>query len=267
MSEPSVEHASESLELATGKIHYLRGGAGEPLVVLHHSTGSLGWIPFCAELAREFDVVVPDLPGYGRSERPEWAREPRDLAILIGRAIERLGLDEPTVVGLGMGGFVAAELATMNPGCIGRLVLVGAAGLRPEQGEILDQMLIDYPEYVRAGFRSEEAYKAMFGEEIAQDVQTLWDFSREMTARICWKPYMFNRRLEPLLPDVKIPTLLIWGSQDRVVPPSCAQQYARGLPDATLELIEGAGHLVELEEPARVAQRIAAHVRKALRKS
>jgi pimeloyl-ACP methyl ester carboxylesterase len=267
MSEPSAEHSSHTLELRTGKLHYLRGGAGEPVVVLHHSTGSLGWIPFCAELAREFDVIVPDLPGYGRSERPEWAREPRDLAILVGRAIEALGLEDATVVGLGMGGFVAAELACLNPHCLGRLVLVGAAGLRPERGEILDQMLVDYPDYVRAGFRDDTAYTAVFGAEPAADVLTLWDFSREMTSRICWKPYMFNRRLEPLLRDVTIPTLLIWGSRDRVVPPVCGEQYARALPDATLEIVEGAGHLIELEDPAGLARRIGAHVRKALRKS
>ncbi len=237
----------------------LQGGDGDPVVVLHHSTGNIGWLPFYESLAERFAVTVPDMPGYGQSERPEWAREPRDIAILLGELLDKLELEQVTLVGLGFGGFVAAEMATMNQGRLKRLVLIGSAGLQPDNGEIVDQMMVDFHEYVRAGFRDDAAYEKVFGVELDKSVKELWDFSREMTARLTWKPYMFNRRLPHTLQEVRVPTLLIWGSEDKIVPPVCADQFARALPHARVEMIDGAGHLVEYEEPARIAALVADH--------
>lgn len=263
MTTATGRHSEQIVDLAGQKVRVLEGGNGEPVVVLHHSTGNLGWIPFYDQLAQNHHVLVPDMPGYGQSDRPEWARDARDLAILSGRLIDRLSLQRPTLVGLGFGGFVAAELATMEPERLRALVLVGAAGLQPEQGEILDQMLIDFDEYIKAGFRDEAAYHRALGDDPLASYKELWDFSREMTARLTWRPYMFNRRIEPLLGEVKVPALLIWGAEDQVVPPACGRQFARALPNARLETIAGAGHLVELEEPERVAGLIRDHVKQA----
>ncbi len=243
----------QTLECAGLTLRYLKGGSGSPLVTLHHSTGSPGWLPVHDQLAESAEVYVPDMPGYGQSTRPDWAREPRDLAILLGQAFDKLGLGQVALAGFGFGGFVAAEFATMNPGRLSHLVLVGAAGLQPDEGEILDEMMVDFDQYVKAGFSSESAYVDVFGEKMAPEMKQLWDFSREMTARLTWKPYMFNRRLAPLLKEVQVPALIIWGEQDQVVPVVCGRQYERALPNARLEVIAGAGHLVEYEEPARVA--------------
>jgi pimeloyl-ACP methyl ester carboxylesterase len=252
-------HTEQTVQVAGLAVRLLQGGEGSPLVVLHHSTGNPGWVPFYDELAKRFAVTVPDLPGYGQSERPEWAREPRDIAILSLQLIEQLGLEDVTLVGLGLGGFIAAEMATMCPGRLKGLVLIGAAGIQPDEGEIYDQMMVDYQDYIKAGFRNDEGFTAVFGQEAADEFKQLWDFSREMTARITWKPYMFNRRLPHLLKDVQTPALLIWGSEDIIVPPAVGQQYAQALPNARLEIIDGAGHLVEYEEGERVAQLIAEH--------
>ncbi len=246
-------------EVAGLSVRYLQGGSGPNAVVLHHSSGNLGWVPFHEALAQSFTVTVPDLPGYGQSERPVWARDPRDIAILINRFLAQVAPEGATLVGLGFGGFIAAELATMNQERLGSLVLVGAAGLQPEEGELLDQMLIDYKEYMSAGFRDEARYHDIFGEEIAKEVRELWDFSREMTARLSWKPYMFNRRLSHFLSEVQTPTLVVAGSEERVIPVTCARQYAAALPNATLKIVEGAGHYVDYEEPQALAALIAGH--------
>jgi len=251
-------YTEQTVEVAGRKLRVLEGGKGAPLVVLHHSTGNPGWVPFHERLAERFRTFAPDLPGYGQSERPEWARDARDIAILINRLLQKLALGPATLVGLGFGGFIAAELATMNQAALKALVLVGAAGLQPDEGEILDQMLIDYHEYVEAGYRDGEAYHRALGDEPATAFKELWDFSREMTARLAWKPYMFNRRLAPLLGEVETPALVIWGEKDEVVPVSCARQYAAALPNAKTEIVPGAGHSVEMEEPERIAQLIAA---------
>jgi len=260
---PTQPHTTETVTVAGRAVRVLKGGSGAPLVVLHHSTGNPGWLPVYDKLAAQFTVFVPDMPGYGQSERPEWARDPRDLGILLNFALEKLGLTGVTLVGFGFGGFVAAELATMDHSKIKSLVLVGAAGIQPREGEIMDEMLTGFIEYMEAGFRDKAGYQAVYGEEPEPAVRELWDYSREMTARVTWKPYMFNRRLAPALAEVRTPTLLIWGGQDRVVPPVCGQQYKEALPNARLEVLAGAGHFVEIEEPDRVAQLIAAHARQA----
>ena len=254
-----ASYAEREVQLATGKIKLLEHGAGTPVVVLHHSWGGPGWLPFHdALVAAGTRAIVPDMPGWGGSERPVWAREPRDIAIIVGRLIDALDLKGTTLVGLGFGGYVAAELATMNPSRLGALVLVGAAGLQPRDGEILDQMMLSHRKYIEESFRSEDAYTAYMGEEPSDEVRNLWDFSREMTARVTWKPYMFNRRLEPLLGDMHVPTLLVWGEADGVVPYQCAEQYATAIPNATISVVEDAGHVVELEQPERLAALVAA---------
>lgn len=250
------QHREELIALGTGKLHLLRGGQGRPLVYLHHSTGGLGWIPLFDKLAARFEVFAPDMPGYAGSERPEWAREPRDLAVILGHCLDRLGLSSAVLVGAGFGGFVAAELASMRPNNFSHLVLLGAAGLKPKHGEIADQMMMGHTAYMQLGFRDAAHFAKVFGDEPGEEVRQLWDYSREMTARVTWKPYMFSRRLAPLLKAVAAPTLLLWGEQDQVVPLDCAERYREALAQASLQVLAGAGHLVELEEPDEVARHI-----------
>ena len=260
MTTSTETHRTEQIQVADRRVQYLQGGSGDPVLVLHHSTGNPGWMPFFDQLAGAHAVHVPDLPGYGQSERPEWARDSRDIAILLHQLLDKQGHDSIPIVGLGFGGWIAAEMATMNQGRISSLVLVGAAGIRPDEGEILDQMLIDYHEYVQAGFHDEAKYAAEFGEDPAQEVRELWDFSREMTARLTWKPYMHNRRLPSLLQEVQTPTLLVWGDDDRVVPLGVAQAYEQAMPHARLEVVADCGHLVDMEQPARLVELVTAHL-------
>ena len=255
----TASYVERELELATGKIKFLEEGNGSPVVILHHSWGAPGWLPFHDRLVNAgARVIVPDMPGWAGSERPAWAREPRDIAIIISRMLAALELADVKLVGFGFGGYVAAELASMNNSRLAALVLVGAAGVQPKEGEILDQMMLSHRKYVEESFRNAEAYTDYMGEEPPDDVRDLWDFSREMTARVTWKPYMFNRRLEPLLGDMRTPTLLVWGKVDKVVPLACAQQYHDALPDSTLVVVEDAGHVVELEQPERLATLVSA---------
>ncbi len=253
-------YRERDIALATGEVHLLEGGSGSDIVLLHHSWGSPGWLPVHAALAERHRVIVPDLPGWGGSVRPSWARDPRDIAILGGHILDALGLGSTALVGAGFGGFIAAELAAMQPGRLRALVLIGAAGLKPENGDILDQMMVSHRAYIEESFRDQESYLSWVGEEPGDDVRQLWDFSREMTARVTWKPYMFDRRLAPLLGNVNTPTLIVWGGRDKVVPPECAELYAANLPNATIEMLDDAGHLVEIEEPERIAKLISGHV-------
>lgn len=249
-----------TIGLATGKIRLLRGGVGEPLVVLHHDIGNPGWLPFYQELSKRFEVLAPDLPGYGQSERPEWARHPRDLAIIMQHFLDKVSLDRVVLVGLGFGGWLAAEMATMNQRRLKALVLVGAMGILPRDGQFLDQILVSHIEYVKEGFRSEAEYARQFGSPPSPDLALSWDLNKEMTARVTWKPYMFSHELPPLLKGVETPTLLVWGRDDKIVPLDCGKLYAEALPNARLEVLAEAGHFVEMEKPVELAGLIFSHV-------
>jgi pimeloyl-ACP methyl ester carboxylesterase len=243
-------------------VRVLREGEGSPLLVLHDSLGNLGWLPFYDRLSSSFSVVVPDLPGYGKSDRPDWARSPRDLAIIVHHLLDRLDLSGVTLVGLGFGGFVAAEMATMHQSRFDHMVLVGATGLRPREGQMLDQMVVGFAEYGLSGFRDVRVFQQLFGgDSLPPDVYELWDLGTEMTARVCWKPWMYSDQLPHLIGEVRLPTLVVWGEEDQVVPIDVGRQYEEILPNARLQVVSGAGHVVDLEEPDGLAELVEEHVR------
>jgi pimeloyl-ACP methyl ester carboxylesterase len=253
MTATSTDHV---VELAGTQLHLSRGGSGDPLLVLPHDIGSPGWLPFYQQLAERFDVVVPSHPGYDRSSRPAWLRSIRDVAVIYQWLLAELKLEGVTLVGLGLGGWIAAEMATMAPRSFKQIVLVGAMGIKPDDGEILDQALVNYIEYARAGFHDQHAFDEIYGAEPDTDQLETWDRNREMSFRIAWKPYMYSQTLPHLLGGVRAPSLVVWGAEDRIVPRSCGERYARALPDARLEIVERAGHCLAMERPAELVRLI-----------
>lgn len=254
VTEALLEAPEEFVEVVGEKIRWLQSGSGEPLIVLHHEIGNPGWLPFYEQLAQRFTVTVPDFPGWGQSERPVWMRSVRDLAVELNLLLDQAGVDEAILVGLGFGGWVAAEMATMNQPRCKRLVLVGATGLQPTQGEILDQFLYAHMDYVKMGFHDVANFNSIYGEEPPTEQLMDWDVHREMTARIAWKPYLFSQTLPHLLPGLKTPSLIVWGGDDRIVPRNCGELYRDALPNSRLEVIEGAGHFVEMEKPEELSR-------------
>lgn len=265
MTTATVTDAPETtrVQLATGAIKVSSGGQGDPIVILHHDNGAPHWQPFFDNLARDHRVIVPDLPGFGDSERPEWARHPRDLGLLVHALLDDLGIERCTLVGLGFGGWIAAEMAAANTQRVKSLVLVNAMGIKPPQGEILDQMLIDFPEYTRAGFATDERFAQEYGEAPPKEVITVWDFAREMVARIAWKPYMFSLQLPHVLLNLKVPTLVAWGDNNRIVPRSAGEEYARLIPKARFEVVANAGHFADIEQPDALADLVRKHAARA----
>jgi pimeloyl-ACP methyl ester carboxylesterase len=242
------------LQVAGVSVRAQAAGTGQPLIVLHHSFGNPGWLPLYDDLSSTYRAIVPDLPGFGGSEQPHWARDVRDIALVLGAWIDRLAVGQVAVLGCGFGGWVAAELATMSPARLSHLVLVGAAGVLPREGRIYDQMLVSHSAYIRQAFVDETMVEQLYGEQPDDDTYIAWDLNREMVSRLTWKPYMYNRRLEPMLATVATPALVVWGSDDRIVPRECAERYVSALPAARLEIVDGAGHALDIERPRDVAR-------------
>jgi len=254
MSPSPVPWRTETVSVAGINLHVASAGSGQPVLVLHHDIGRPEPALFDDALARTCSVLVPSHPGYDRSSRPDWMRSVRDVAVVYQWLLGDRDLTRDlTLVGLGFGGWIAAEMATMAPRAFKRLVLVGAMGIKPERGEIADQALLSYIDYVRRGFADQRAFDRLFGAEPATSRLEQWDLNREMTFRIAWKPYMYNPTLPHLLGGVAIPALIVWGRDDRIVPLECGERYQKTLPHAQLEILDGAGHFVDMEKPDELA--------------
>lgn len=237
-------------------IQVMRGGTGTPLVILHRDIGSPERLPFYDALARHHDVIIPCHPGYGATLRQDWVRSVRDIAVIHRSMLGTLGVAGATLVGLGFGGWIAAEMATFAPSDTPRLVLVGAMGVKPPEGEILDQALLSYIEYVQAGFHDPAAFTRNFGEQQTTEQLVLWDLCREMSFRVAWKPYMYSPSLPYLLRGVTAKSLVVNCGSDRIVPASAGRLYAERLRSSRLATIADVGHLAEMEQPDTLATMI-----------
>ena len=250
----AADWKSSTYEAGGSKLFMKRAGRGQPMLVLHHETGTLDDLPFYDALAQHYDVLVPHHPGYSRSERPDWMRSVRDIAVIYRGLLSELKVGKAALVGLGFGGWIAAEMASMAPADLSHLVLVGAMGIKPPQGDILDQAVTGYVDYARAGFHDQTAFDRVYGAEPSVDQLEMWDICREMSFRIAWKPYMYSQTLPHLLRAVCAPALVVWGDDDRVVPQSAAARYVEALPNARLEIVKASGHCVDMEQPEALAK-------------
>src|SRR5258706_12492335 len=139
---------------------------------------------------------------------------------------------------------------------LAKLGLVGAVGLKPPQGVLLDLAVTGYIDYARAGFHDQKAFDRVYGAEPSTDQLEMWDVCREMSFRIAWKPYMYSQTLPHLLGAVRAPALVVWGDDDKVVPQSAGRVFAEKLR-ARLEIVAGCGHCVEMEKPSVLCSLIA----------
>lgn len=246
------EYTDDIMTLAGSKVQVLKGGSGAPLLLLHGASGNPGWLPYHQALAQHYTVYAPSHPGYDRSERPAWIGTIQDMAHFYRQCIEDLGVAPVHVMGFSMGGWLAAELAAMCPPYVRSLTLVGAAGLKPEVGEIAEILMVSQDVAKKLRFYDPSQvpdYEALVNRELTPEEQEGQWRNREMTSRLCWKPYFHNPKLPGYLRGLKTPTLLVWGQQDAIIPVNCAALYQRALPQATLHVIERCGHSPGLEKP------------------
>lgn len=248
-----VAWSDTTTELAGVKLHLSRAGSGPAILVLHHDIGTPDRLPFYDLLAERFTVLVPHHPGWGLSARPGWMRSVRDIAAVHQWLLAEQGLTNVSLIGLGFGGWIAAEMASLAPRDFHRLVLAAPMGIKPLEGDILDQAIISYIAYPQAGFHDQENFRRVFG-EVTTDQLEAWDIAREMCFRTAWKPYMYSQTLPYLLGGVRAPALIVWGDDDKVVPRSAGNAYVRALPHARLEIVPGCGHLIEMEKPEAFAR-------------
>lgn len=265
----TVEWTESTVPVAGGEVAFLKAGSGAPVLLLPKDNGHPPGREFAGRLASSFTVYFPFYPGYnGSPDIPswEWLLNVRDLAVVQRQLLEALALDRVSIVGIGFGGWVAAEMATVSSRGLDALVLVNPMGIQPKNDYIYDQFLYSSEAYARHGFRNQESFDALYGPEPEFEQLDAWESDRMMTSRLAWKPYMYNPTLPRLLAGVTTPTLVVSGDADEVVPPECAAMYKAALPNAELESMPDCGHALDAEYPEALAAAVTSFLNRTARR-
>ena len=241
----------EMIDVGGTHIQMLKGGSGEPLVVLHGAGGNSGWLNYVNALSDKYTVYLPSHPGYGKSERPDWLETMADLASFYTWFLEEQGLEGSRAIGFSMGGWLAAEIAASCRHAFSKLMLVDAAGIQPQQGEIADIFIISPAQVAELLFHDPKQapeYESIYGGEPTPEQTDIAEGNREMSVRLCWKPYMYDPRLPGLLARVNIPTRILWGGNDRLIPLECGHMFNQAIPGSDLVIIDNCGHVPQMEK-------------------
>jgi pimeloyl-ACP methyl ester carboxylesterase len=238
-------------------------GHGSPLVYLHGPWGLAPDRGFVAKLAERHTVLAPKFPGTSRGDAAAvhaldtWL----DLVVYHGELFDRLGLDAPAVIGHSFGGLVGAEIAAAAPKSISRLALLDPVGLWRDDAPVANWMILPDKTRRAALFAAPdgEAARRFFDvpKEEAARVDTLSQFvwAQACTGKFVWP--IADRGLKHRIHRIAAPTLIVWGDADRIIAPTYAKDFAKGIAGSRVEHIDQAGHLPHLEQPDAVVAALA----------
>lgn len=265
MTTSAAQVTEEKVQIAGTELHVLKGGTGPPVLVLHGVEGFEGWLQFHEILAEQATVYAPSHPGYGHTPCPEWLETIPHQAVFYHWFLQEQALAPVAVVGMGIGGWIAAQMAVMCPHNLTHLVLVDAAGIRPQQSDIFDIFITPWKQVIDRCFydtANSSEYQRLFSGEF-QEFGGPREAGRTTSIRMCFRPFMYDRALPSMLEKVRVPTLIVWGAQDQIIPVECGQLYQRAIPGATLQRIEQCGHWPQFEQPQVLAQLVSEFVSRA----
>lgn len=246
----------ETRQVGEIALHLLKGGAGVPTLVLHGIEGDEGWNAFHQELSGSATVYAPSHPGFGRTECPDWFHSVPHLATFYNWYLQEADLRGVDLIGVGLGGWIAAQMAIMSSERLRSLTLVGAAGILPEQGEVYDVFVELWRDVIQRSFRDHltaPEYLRIYGADFEPQFGGIREAGRTMAMKLAYRPFMYDRALPGLLGKIRVPTLVVWGDSDRIIPMECGERYARAIPGAQLAVLEECGHWAHLDRPEALA--------------
>jgi pimeloyl-ACP methyl ester carboxylesterase len=225
----------------------MRGGAGRPLLYLHGGGGA-GWLPFMMDLAARHDVLVPEHPGFGASDTPDWLDNIQDLARFYLDLLDQLDLQNVDLVGHSLGGWIAAELAVRNTRRLSSLTLIGSAGIHMPGVPQVDTFLVNDEQLIRSLFDSPKLIEAMLAEARRPELEDVILKNRTTTAKLVWQPRGYDPHLAKWLHRIDVPTHLVWGANDRIYPKEYALAFQHLIPGSSVTIIPDSGHVPQVEQ-------------------
>jgi pimeloyl-ACP methyl ester carboxylesterase len=225
-----------------------RAGKGPPLLFLHGADGYSQWLPFFDALAEQYELLVPEHPGFGASDDPPLIRNVSDMAMFYLDFLEALDLRGIHIIGHSLGGWIAAEILIRDQSRAKSLTLISSAGIRVEGVPSGDIFIWNREELLRNVFYN-QAYAdiALSLQPTEQQIDAMLK-NRFTATKLGWQPRWYNPDLEKWLHRIKLPSLIIWGDEDKVMPADYAGLWRERLPDARLVMIEKCGHVPQIEK-------------------
>ncbi|MFF3569296.1 alpha/beta fold hydrolase [Nocardia jiangxiensis] len=241
-------------------------GAGRTVLLLHSEEGPDATRPFAEELAHTHRVLMPHHPGYGTSMVLPWKATVRDLAYAYNELLDAEGLDDIEVIGSALGAWSALELAAQGCGRIASLTLLGPVGIKLsgiEESDFVDVYAISPEEH------AQRAYHDPALGRLDPDALSFEDLERAMRHRevftnYAWEPYLHSTALRYHAARVRVPTLVINGSEDRMVRPGYYAELSDFLPNARHLVIPECGHFPDVERPIDTAAKFTEFTAKAV---
>jgi pimeloyl-ACP methyl ester carboxylesterase len=235
-----------------------RAGDGETLLLLHGANGNMSWMPIFETLAEQYHVILPDHPGFGDTEAPNWMDNISDVSYFYLDVIDAMELDQFHLAGHSMGGWIAAEIAVRDAHRIKSLTLVSAAGIRVNGTPMGDLFAWSPEETARQVFAQQSFIDEMLAQEPGEEQIEIMLKNRQMAARLCWSPRLHNPDLKKWLHRLTLPTLILWGDSDGIFPEPYAHAYHALIPGSELEVYENCGHVPMAEARDAFLARLAA---------
>ena len=236
-----MAHSVDSITVAGATIRLYRGGAGEPVVFLHGAGGHTGWMAFLDELAARFAVFAPEHPGFGQSDDPPWLDEVADLAYFHLDLLAALGLERVHLVGTSLGGWIAAEMAVRSTARLKTLTLVGAVGITAGGQPVDDIFRLPVDENLRRFYADPARARRRLADMAQVDMEVVAK-NRATVMRLAYRPRFYNPGLAKWLHRIDVPTLLLWGAADGLVPVKFGEAYRERIANSRLVVLDGAGH-------------------------
>ena len=240
----------QPLDLAGCRITLRRAGKGPQLLYLHGASGGAVQ-PFLEELSRDYDVLVPEHPGFGQSDEPEWLDNIHDLAYFYLSFMEKLDLRDTILLGASIGGWLALEIAVRSSARLRALSVVGPSGIHVAGLKKGDPFLWVGEDKVRKLFVDQAVAERVLAQPVDTDVMLKNQFT---VAKLAWEPRLFDPHLAKWLHRIDVPTQIVWGENDQVLPAGYAHAYERLIPRSRVDIVQRCGHLPHVEKPAEFVE-------------
>ncbi|UXA16336.1 alpha/beta fold hydrolase [Mycobacterium sp. SMC-4] len=268
--------STKFLDLHGDRLAYQDAGGGEDtLLLIHGMAGSSAtWREVIPQLAKNYRVVAPDLLGHGQSAKPRSDYSLGAFAVLLRDFLDELGITRATVVGQSLGGGVAMQFVYQHPDYCERLVLISSGGLGPDVGwtlrllsapgaELLLPVIAPTPvvsvgnklrSWLSAGgIQSPRGAEMWSAYSSLSDSATRQAFLKTLRSVVDYRGQSVSA-LNRLHLKAELPTMVIWGDEDRVIPVEHGYEVQAALPECRLEVLPGVGHFPHVERPFEVVE-------------